>query len=647
MKNKKNLSKAIFLTLLLGVGISALFIGVSASAQTVVSSTNLIANPSLEIKKGNLPQGWKKSMNFLNRTVFTYPVAGYNSLKAAKVEITRYSTGNAEWYFDYVPVTAGKTYDFSDNYLSNTTSSIMVIYRLPNGILNNVKIATLPAAASWQQAQITFTVPAGVKSLTIFHLLDRVGWLTVDNYSLSATPVTPTPTYTLNVSTAGQGTVAKNPDLSSYISGTVVALTAAANAGWKFDNWSGDLTGTSNPANITMNSNKSVTANFSLIPTPPTTNLIINPSLEISDAANTYPLNWNKDGWGTNQPVFTYPVAGHNSDKAAKVEMLTYTDGDAKWYFDNVQVTPGATYEFSDYYISNVQSTITYRFTLSNGSYLYDDIAYPSSSATWQNAKGTFQAPPNAASVTLFHLINSVGFLTVDDFSLTQIPAVGILPQGMVSLDFDDGWLSAYENAIPILNWAGFKSTQYIFSDALTYPVEDGYVNADQVINMQTMGHEIGSHSKTHSDLTTLSPTDLISEIAGSKQDLLNIGVTNVSSFAYPFGQTNNTVKNAIKNAGYTSTRGVEFGLNNKTTDHYQLFAKAVVRNTTVDTVKSWIDEAVLNKTWLILYFHQIDISNLPYGTSPQNLQQIVNYLIANNVKVVTSSEGIQILSQP
>jgi uncharacterized repeat protein (TIGR02543 family) len=41
-----------------------------------------------------------------------------------------------------------------------------------------------------------------------------------------------------------------------------VTLTATADSGYTFSGWSGDLTGTTNPATLVMNANKSVTANF-------------------------------------------------------------------------------------------------------------------------------------------------------------------------------------------------------------------------------------------------------------------------------------------------------------------------------------------------------------------------------------------------
>jgi uncharacterized repeat protein (TIGR02543 family) len=68
--------------------------------------------------------------------------------------------------------------------------------------------------------------------------------------------------YTLTVSTVGNGSVARNPGEASYAPGTEVTLTANASTGWVFSGWTGDLLGSTNPANITMNNYKSVTATF-------------------------------------------------------------------------------------------------------------------------------------------------------------------------------------------------------------------------------------------------------------------------------------------------------------------------------------------------------------------------------------------------
>ena len=74
--------------------------------------------------------------------------------------------------------------------------------------------------------------------------------------------------YALTVSTIGSGSVSKDPDQAIYHYGDVVTLTAAPDVGWSFAGWSGDLSGSANPAAITIDVNKTVTATFSLECTP-------------------------------------------------------------------------------------------------------------------------------------------------------------------------------------------------------------------------------------------------------------------------------------------------------------------------------------------------------------------------------------------
>lgn len=71
-------------------------------------------------------------------------------------------------------------------------------------------------------------------------------------------------TYTLSVDTSGSGTVSANPSQSTYDHGTDVELTATPSTGYGFDGWSGDASGTTNPLTVTMTSNMSITASFSV-----------------------------------------------------------------------------------------------------------------------------------------------------------------------------------------------------------------------------------------------------------------------------------------------------------------------------------------------------------------------------------------------
>jgi hypothetical protein len=72
----------------------------------------------------------------------------------------------------------------------------------------------------------------------------------------------------LTIVSDGGGSVTVTPAKLSYDLGEVVTLTATANSPNTFQGWSGDLTGTTNPATITMSANRTVTARFVNATTP-------------------------------------------------------------------------------------------------------------------------------------------------------------------------------------------------------------------------------------------------------------------------------------------------------------------------------------------------------------------------------------------
>lgn len=74
-------------------------------------------------------------------------------------------------------------------------------------------------------------------------------------------------TIVANPSAGGFVQVSPPPDCNGkYTSGTQVTVQAFANSNYNFSNWSGDLSGSNNPRNLTMNADKVVTANFSQKP---------------------------------------------------------------------------------------------------------------------------------------------------------------------------------------------------------------------------------------------------------------------------------------------------------------------------------------------------------------------------------------------
>lgn len=90
-------------------------------------------------------------------------------------------------------------------------------------------------------------------------------------------------------------------------------------------------------------------------------------------------------------------------------------------------------------------------------------------------------------------------------------------------------------------------------------------------IRTLSLNHEIGAHTLTHPDLTTLTFEDQLQEIAGSKQWLEEILGKEVSMFCYPSGRYNDDSIRATKEAGFRGARTVECGRIDLPQDPYQM----------------------------------------------------------------------------
>ncbi|MGD2093013.1 MAG: hypothetical protein PVH61_43025, partial [Candidatus Aminicenantes bacterium] len=137
---------------------------------------------------------------------------------------------------------------------------------------------------------------------------DPFGSSTTANYIYSIyanySPAAP-PQYTLTVNVVGNGSVGLNPPGGTYEAGTVVTLTATPDSGWLFSNWSGDLSGSTNPTTITMNANKTVTATFIEEGTTGTVgNETVFGSTSVSDYRRAMPFTMPEDGTITSVTMY-------------------------------------------------------------------------------------------------------------------------------------------------------------------------------------------------------------------------------------------------------------------------------------------------------------------------------------------------------
>lgn len=131
------------------------------------------------------------------------------------------------------------------------------------------------------------------------------------------------------------------------------------------------------------------------------------------------------------------------------------------------------------------------------------------------------------------------------------------LPAKPVVLTFDDGYRDLYTTAYPILRAHRFKAVAYVVSGFLGSPAN---VTAEQVLEMEAGGVQVGSHTVSHVDLTRASPSELRRELVESRASLEALVGHPVVDFCYPAGRYNDAVVRAVQASGYESATTTEPG---------------------------------------------------------------------------------------
>jgi len=128
---------------------------------------------------------------------------------------------------------------------------------------------------------------------------------------------------------------------------------------------------------------------------------------------------------------------------------------------------------------------------------------------------------------------------------------------GAVALTFDDGLVDNFETLGPLLLQEGVPATVFVVTGWLgqPHPAADWtrVMNESEVRDLAQQGVEIGAHTHTHPDLTTLSQEDAEEELARSRRELERITGSPIAVAAYPYGKANDETRAAAGDAGFAA----------------------------------------------------------------------------------------------
>ncbi len=124
-----------------------------------------------------------------------------------------------------------------------------------------------------------------------------------------------------------------------------------------------------------------------------------------------------------------------------------------------------------------------------------------------------------------------------------------------VIITFDDGHITNYTLALPVLKQFGFRGYFFITTDWIN---QQYYMNEEMLRELHDCGMVIGSHGISHKFLSDLTEKEIDYELKASKSRLEDITGSKVSAFSAPGGRLDKRVIDLAKNIGYSYIFGSE-----------------------------------------------------------------------------------------
>jgi peptidoglycan/xylan/chitin deacetylase (PgdA/CDA1 family) len=154
------------------------------------------------------------------------------------------------------------------------------------------------------------------------------------------------------------------------------------------------------------------------------------------------------------------------------------------------------------------------------------------------------------------------------------------LPPGRpIVVSFDNGYLSQYTHALPVLRSLGWVGVENMQITGL--PPSQGGLSQAQIRALVAAGWELDTQGFSHADLVKLSPAALHHEVVVSRKVIQRRYGVPVNWFCYPSGHYDANVIDAVREAGYLGSTTVVPGWAHPAEDPYRLPRLRVLGGTT------------------------------------------------------------------
>jgi peptidoglycan/xylan/chitin deacetylase (PgdA/CDA1 family) len=266
------------------------------------------------------------------------------------------------------------------------------------------------------------------------------------------------------------------------------------------------------------------------------------------------------------------------------------------------------------------------------------------------------------AALTIQFYDNSAGTVTVHLGGVATMPEPQAFPNGVVSLCFDDGYLSQYQVSAPQMDAYGYRGTGYLICETVfnySSGLYGNYMTEAMIQSLEAQNQwEFGSHAFTaanhNAGYVSIGDLAALADMRMAKLFLSNIlGTRAPDHFAYPLGAFDAaTVANAAATFGSGRSISSIGGFPDETFPPAtlpRLRSYVLSEANGIAAVPGYITEAAANREWLILTTHDVQASgaagNLQFSLA--HFQAVLADIAASGMPVLPISEVLKLGETP
>lgn len=232
---------------------------------------------------------------------------------------------------------------------------------------------------------------------------------------------------------------------------------------------------------------------------------------------------------------------------------------------------------------------------------------------------------------------NKTAIVHVDSLSTCEIKS-----KANVIFSFDDGWMSEYTTAFPMLLERGFVGNIGLVKN---FTGTTNYMSLAQAKEMYDYGWDMFNHTTSHPDLSSLTKNQIKNELTTNRDWLNSQGMTRASEIvAYPYGGYNQNVIDVMKEEKFKLGRSIResdmemYGELNP----YNLRVRNMIYSFPTTNFTSALDSAIQVGGTVIYLNHRVEATGTDSAIYPTDkFKTVVDYVYSkrDDVNVITFSE--------